>query len=118
MRHAPLLALLFLALPGLGHAGCYGTGSFRSCTDASGNHYTINQLGNTTLMQGYSSSTGNSWNQTTNRIGNSSFSHGHAADGSSWSSSSHNLGGGYRSIQGQDSRGHRFNALCGPMGCN
>ena len=107
MRHAPLIALLFLALPGLGHAGCYGTGSFRSCTDASGNNYTINQLGNTTLMQGYSSSTGNS-----------SFSHGHAADGSSWSSSTHNLGGGYRSIQGQDSRGHRFNALCGPMGCN
>lgn len=110
--------LILLALPFAAQAGCFGSGSFRSCTDASGNSYSINHLGNATLMSGYNASTGSSWNQTTNRIGNSSFTHGAAADGSSWNSTATDMGGGYRSISGTDARGNAFHALCGPMGCN
>jgi len=113
-----LRTLLLLTLPLAARAGCLGSDSFYTCTDPGGNSYSVNQIGGATFMSGHNARTGTSWNQTTTRIGGSSFTNGTAGNGASWNSSSHDMGGGYRSIQGTDSRGQHFNALCGPLGCN
>jgi hypothetical protein len=63
MRPLSLVAIGLATLLGAstGDAACLGTGSFSTCTDASGNHYTVNRFGNQTMMNGYNASTGYTW---------------------------------------------------------
>ncbi|WP_457578810.1 hypothetical protein [Ensifer adhaerens] len=68
------------------YAMCVGTNTFQSCTDNSGNNYTINRMGNTTMMQGNNYRTGSNWNQTSTTFGNTTFHNGVDKDGDSWSS--------------------------------
>ena len=42
-------------------AACYGTDTFQNCDDSSGNGYTINRFGDTTIMTGGNAQTGSSW---------------------------------------------------------
>jgi len=77
------LAFTLAAVPA--HAICIGSDTLQSCTDTSGNSYTINRMGNTTFMNGSNAETGSQWNQTSTTIGNSTFHNGMDKDGNSWS---------------------------------
>ncbi|MDX0999923.1 hypothetical protein CN233_14755 [Sinorhizobium meliloti] len=67
-------------------AMCVGTDTFSSCSDASGNNYSVTRTGNTTFMNGTNTHTGSNWSQTSTTIGNSTFHNGIDKDGEGWSS--------------------------------
>lgn len=101
-------------------AGCTGTGNFKSCYDAqSGNSYSVQKIGNQTYTRGYNSSTGSSWNQTSQRIGNTTYHNGMSADGDSWSGTSTQIGD-TTYHNGMDSNGNPYSGTtnCGIMGCD
>lgn len=110
-------AALLLALSFGASASCVGTANFATCTDASGNSYTVNRMGNTTMMQGYNPNTGSSWNQNSTTMGNTTFHNGTAANGNSWSGTSQQLGN-TTYHNGIDSRGNSYNKVCNQYGCN
>ena len=105
-KHIMLVLLSMSAL--YANAECFGTGNFKSCTDASGNHYTINKFGNQTIVNGSNYNTGNTWIQTSTHLGDMTITNGRAADGDSWNSTSQRVGD--MVIQnGIDSDGNSFN---------
>lgn len=111
------LAFLTAAALSFGaQAQCFGTGSFRTCMDASGNSYTIQQFGNTTMMQGYNANTGSSWNQNSLNLGNTTIHNGTASNGQMWNGTTTNLGT-MQIHQGIDSNGNPYSRTCGPLGC-
>jgi hypothetical protein len=98
-------------------AGCIGSGAFKSCTDNSGNSYTISKFGNSTMVNGYNSKTGSNWSQNSMRSGNTTFTTGNDADGNSWNSTT--MRSGTQSYTfGTDSDGNSFSSTCGAFGCN
>ncbi|QCX50696.1 hypothetical protein [Ralstonia pseudosolanacearum] len=99
-------------------ANCIGGPAFQTCNDSSGNSYTVNRMGNTTMVNGYNAQTGNSWNETARTFGNTTQINGNAANGQSWNETIHNYGNGNRSIYGTDSRGNSYNHYCTSYGCN
>lgn len=56
-----ILAMAFVTAAGAAHASCFGSGSIKTCSDSSGNSYTVQQIGNTTYTNGFNSNTGSSW---------------------------------------------------------
>ena len=88
-------------------AGCVGTGSFRTCTDASGNTYTTNQIGNTSYTTGRSMSTGSTWSQNSTTVGGTTFTNGVDADGNTWRATTNRVGGS-TFTSGTDSDGNYF----------
>lgn len=112
-----LLLAVALALPTFASASCFGSGSYQTCTDSSGNSYSVQRYGNTTYTQGYSGSTGNSWSQTSSTYGSTTYHNGTAANGNSWSGTSSTYGG-TTTYQGIDSRGNFYNRTCNAYGCN
>ena len=80
-----LAAVLALSASSV-HAGCFGSSNFQTCNDSSGNRYTINRFGNTTMMQGHNSRTGSSWSQNSNSFGNTTIHNGRDSNGNSWRS--------------------------------
>lgn len=97
-------------------AGCYGSDAYKTCTDSSGNTYHVQEIGNMTTVQGYSAETGNSWNQTTTKIGNSSYTRGQDADGNSWTQDTQKIGN--TTFQsGYDSDGNYYQQSCNEYGC-
>ncbi|MDX1205249.1 hypothetical protein GOL97_18170 [Sinorhizobium medicae] len=66
-------------------AMCVGTETLSSCSDASGNDYTITRMGNTTMMEGTNARTGSRWSQDSYSLGNSVIHQGRDSDGNSWS---------------------------------
>jgi hypothetical protein len=84
MKYA-LAAVIALAASSA-HAGCFGSSSFQTCNDNSGNSYTINRFGNTTMMQGHNSRTGSNWSQQSTTFGNTTMHSGQDAAGDSWNS--------------------------------
>lgn len=92
----------FAALPA--SAACIGSGAFYTCTDNSGNNYSVNKFGNTTNVYGSNSRTGSSWNQTTTTYGSNSYTNGRASNGNSWNQTTTPYGS-----YGTDSRGNSFN---------
>ena len=102
-----LVAAILLFTPAIAGASCVGSGSLQTCFDDSGNSYTVNRLGNQTIVSGYNSRTGNSWSQNSTHIGNSTYTNGIDADGNSWNSTSTRVGNTV--IQsGTDSDGNSF----------
>jgi hypothetical protein len=98
------------------NANCYGTGTFRTCTDVSGNSYNVQRYGNTTNMQGYNAQTGSTWTQNSQTYANTTQIQGNT-NGNSWNQTIHALPG--MTIQsGTDSRGNSFNRTCTAFGCN
>ncbi|WP_200844363.1 hypothetical protein [Rhizobium sp. 18065] len=68
-------------------ASCVGSGAFKTCYDAqSGNNYTIQKFGNTTMMQGSNSRTGATWSQNSMSSASTTFNNGIDKDGDPWSS--------------------------------
>ncbi|MGU5731431.1 hypothetical protein ACV1DR_21415 [Aeromonas jandaei] len=112
---ATAMAALVL-ISGTAYAGCIGSGSLKTCYDNNGNTYTIQKYGNSTSVSGYNSKTGSTWNQDSQKIGNSTFTNGKAANGQSWNSTSTKIGDS-TIINGKDSDGKPFSAVCGKYGC-
>ncbi|MGS3177883.1 hypothetical protein ACB265_00395 [Aeromonas dhakensis] len=109
-----IAALLFCS--GAASAECIGSGNLKTCYDSNGNTYTVQKYGNSTLVSGYNSKTGSTWNQDSQKIGNSTFTNGKAADGQSWNSTSTKIGDS-TFINGKNSDGKPFSAVCGKYGC-
>ena len=100
-------ALIVLGLAGTAHAGCVGTETYKTCTDESGNTYSVSKFGNTTNVQGYNPNTGRTWSQQSNKVGNSTFTTGQDADGNSWNMQQQKLGSS-TFTSGTDSDGNPF----------
>lgn len=98
-------------------ATCVGSGSLQTCSDNSGNTYTVNRLGSTTYLNGNNSRTGSTWNQTSQTIGSTTFHNGTSSDGNSWNSTQQRIGNS-TFINGTDSKGNTFNKVCNQYGCN
>lgn len=96
-------------------ATCIGSGSMYTCSDASGNTYNVNRMGNTTFMNGYNAQTGSQWNQTSQTMGNTTFHNGTAANGNSWNGTSTNIGN-TQFYNGTDSRGNSYSRTCTRIG--
>lgn len=110
------LACALALLATTAHAECYGSETFQTCTDGSGNTYNVTRFGNVTTMQGYNSNTGSQWSQNTYDYGNLTMHNGIDADGNSWNMNQQSLGG-QTFFNGIDSSGQSFSGLCGPLGC-
>ena len=96
-------AVLALALPVMpASAACFGSGAFKTCSDSSGNNYTVNKFGNTTTVTGSNARTGSNWNQTTTTFGSNSYTNG-TTNGRSWNQTTTPYGS-----FGTDSRGNSF----------
>lgn len=106
---------LTIATP-VAFAACYGTGSFQTCNDMSGNTYNVQRFGNTTNMQGYNAGTGSSWSQTSQQIGNTTIHSGTSASGNAWHGTSQQIGNS-TIYNGVDSNGNVYNKTCNQFGC-
>lgn len=112
------LLFLIIACASYGaNAQCIGTNTLSTCYDNNGNTYTVNHMGNTTIVNG-NSANGSSWSQTSNTIGNSTYTNGTAANGNSWNEIQTNLAGGNRMISGTNSQGESYSHYCNQYGCN
>ena len=89
-------------------AACYGTDTFENCDNSSGNSYTINRFGDTTMMIGGSVQTGNSWSQDLATLGDTTFHNDHTNNGNSWDSADQRLENSRHDRQGSSS-----NRICG-----
>lgn len=109
-------ALVLLGASFAASAGCVGSGSFKTCSDDSGNNYTVQQYGNSTHVQGNNAETGNSWSQESYKTGNTTQTYGTAANGNSWNSTTiHSQG--MTQQYGTDSDGNSFSKTCTQAGC-
>lgn len=114
---AGLAAIAFFSAPA--HAMCTGSGGFYTCSDSSGNNYSVQRSGGMTNMQGHNSNTGSSWSQNSMDMGGGMTMHnGTAANGNSWSGTSQSLGGGMSIQSGTDSDGNYYSKTCTQYGCN
>lgn len=119
MKTMKITAVIFALLaPAVSNAQaqCFGSDSFTTCTDQSGNTYNVQRFGNTTTMQGYNSRTGSSWNQQSQTFGGTTFHSGQAANGNSWNMQQNSYGG-TTTYSGTDSSGQFINRTCGTFGC-
>jgi len=111
-----LFAMAITALAFSANAGCYGSGSYKTCTDDSGNTYNVQRYGNTTNVQGYNAQNGTNWSQTSNTYGNTTQTYGTAGNGQNWNSTTI-TSPGMTQQYGTDSRGNSFNKTCTAAGC-
>jgi len=118
MRRLLTAATLTVLLAQGAYAQCVGTGAFRTCSDSSGNRYTVQDLGNTTIMRGSNPRTGSTWNQTSQTFGNTTINRGTSSNGGNWSTTRQDFGNGNYSIQGFDSNGNSVNKRCFGGICN
>ena len=109
------IVALALVSSNYANAACYGSGAFRTCTDDSGNSYSIQKYGNTTSVQGFNPNTGSQWNQTSQTIGNSTFIQGNS-NGRNWNETIQTMPG-MTTYSGTDSSGRTFNKTCTALGC-
>lgn len=116
MRLTTTVIVSMLLFAGTASAGCIGSGNLKTCYDNSGNSYTVQKFGDSTYVSGYNSKTGTTWNQDSQKIGNSTFTNGKAANGQSWNSTSTKIGDS-TIINGKNSDGKPFSAVCGKYGC-
>lgn len=111
MKKIVLAIAAMLAATNASQAGCFGTGTYSTCTDASGNRYSIQRFGGNTYMNGYNANTGSSWSRNSSTFGNSTYTYGRNSQGQSWTSTTNQFGS-----YGRNSSGQSWN--CGILGCN
>lgn len=97
-------------------AQCFGSGTFKTCTDASGNNYSIQRFGNQTIMQGNNPRTGSTWSQQSFTTGNTTQTYGNT-NGRTWNQTTITRPNGFQTF-GTDSRGNSFNKNCFGAFCN
>lgn len=117
MKPVILSVLLAAAFATSAEATCIGSGNFQSCTDTSGNNYTVNRLGNTTIMNGSNAYTGSTWSQNSMTTGNSTYTTGTDSDGNGWNMNQQRIGS-TTIYSGTDSDGNSFSGSCSQFGCN
>ena len=106
-----LLAFLgCLLAAGIAQAGCVGTNAFSTCNDASGNNYTVNRFGGTTIMNGNNANTGSQWSQNSNTFGNTTTTNGQT-NGQPWNMTRQSFGG-TTMYNGTNSAGQSFSYTC------
>lgn len=111
-----LLLALVCAISVPAAAGCYGSGNLQTCTDSSGNSYTVNRIGGTTYVNGYNAQ-GQTWNSTSSTYGNTTYQQGTAKDGGQWNQTINTFGSGQMRT-GTDSNGNSFSTYCYNGNCN
>lgn len=116
MRLTTTAMAALVLFSGAASADCIGSDNLKTCYDNNGNTYTVQKYGNSTSVSGYNSKTGSTWNQDSQKIGNSTFTNGKAADGQSWNSTATKVGDS-TIINGTDSKGKSFSTVCGKYGC-
>lgn len=114
MKYFILLISVFLSINAL--AQCYGSDSYKTCHDNNGNTYSVQKFGNTISVQGQNNQTRSSWNQSTTKVGNSTFTNGTSANGNSWNSTTNKFGDNTLTT-GTDSDGNSFSSTCNQYGC-
>ncbi|WP_174863261.1 hypothetical protein [Comamonas jiangduensis] len=97
------------------HASCFGGDTYKTCTDNSGNSYSVQKYGNSTYVQGMNAQ-GESWSQQSQTYGNTTYHNGTAKDGNSWNGTTSTFGG-TTVHQGTDSRGNGYYKSCNQYGC-
>jgi hypothetical protein len=111
-----LIASLF-SITASAQAACFGSDSFQTCNDSSGNNYTVNRMGNYTHMYGNNAYTGSQWSETTNTLGNTTYYNGQT-NGRPWNMIQQNYGG-VQTYSGTNSAGQYFYHTCTQFGgCN
>ena len=119
-NHAMLRAIATLAAWTLGaaaaSAGCVGSTDIRTCTDGLGNTYAIQRLGGFTFVTGINDLTGETWTETTQRIGGVAVTHGEGG-GRSWEGTESHVGPGLVARSGTDPEGRTYEHLCDRDGC-
>lgn len=86
-----LFAALAIFASNPASAACVGSAAFQTCTDAAGNSYTVNRLGNSTMMNGRNARTGTTWNQTSTTYGNTTM-HTGSTNGKPWNLQTNTFG--------------------------
>ena len=114
MRRMFTTIALALAAPAA-FAGCFGTGSFKTCMDDRGNTYNVQRYGNTTHLDGYNSN-GSHWSQDSNTIGDTTYHNGYSAEGQNWNGTSTRIGDS-TFHSGTDSGGNYYQSTCNDYGC-
>jgi hypothetical protein len=95
---------------------CFGSSSLRTCTDAAGNTYITQRIGDSSFTNGSNAETGSFWSQSTQHIGDTSFTTGNDADGNAWNSTTQRIGDTTFQF-GTDSEGESFSSTCNEFGC-
>ena len=93
-------------------AACYGTVTFQNCDDSSGNGYTINHFGDTTIMTGGDAQTGGSWAQNPITFEDTTFHNDRASSDNSWNATDQRLEDS-RHIFSRDRQGNSSSRICG-----
>jgi len=101
MKWVAFVVMAAVAAPAFGQ--CVGSEQFKTCTDSTGNTYSVSRMGNTTLVNGSNAQTGSTWNQSTYHSPNMSVTNGTDSDGNSWNSTATSAG-----TYGTDSDGNSF----------
>lgn len=109
---ATVLALVAYSISA--QASCFGTGSLQTCTDNSGNTYTVNRMGNTTQV--YGSGPNGSWSQSSQTHGNTTFHNGTAVNGNPWQGTTQSIGN-MQIHNGVNSQGQPYQKTCTQYGC-
>ena len=116
MRWASLAAaIMVISFPGSAWADCVGTDTFATCTDDSGNTYTVNRMGGMTMVNG-SNPDGSTWSQTSQTMGDMTMTNGES-NGQPWNMTQQNLGG-MTTYSGTNVAGQPFFHTCTAYGCN
>lgn len=112
------LGVLLSLCSGVAFADCAGSSAYYSCSDDSGNSYSVSKAGNSTYMNGYNPSTGAQWSQNSQRIGNSTYTYGTDKDGNTWNQNATKYGNS-TNYSGTDSNGNYYSKTCiKGYGCN
>lgn len=117
MKKLFLTVALSLAIgsPSWAQSNCFGTENLKTCTDSSGNTYSVSKFGNTTTVQGANAGTGSTWSQTSSTFGNNTYTNGTAANGQPWNQTTSTFGN-TTSTYGTDSNGKPFSKSCTQLG--
>ncbi|RYG38219.1 MAG: hypothetical protein EON93_02430 [Burkholderiales bacterium] len=117
MRILSVVALLAasFASPAFAQSNCVGSANFKTCTDQSGNSYSVSRFGNSTQVQGNNPSTGSTWSQSSTTLGNNTYTNGTAANGKPWNQTTSTFGN-TTSTYGTDSNGQSFSKTCSRIG--
>ena len=106
---------LTTVVPSWAQSNCLGGENLKTCTDSSGNTYSVSKLGNTTTVQGTNAGTGSTWSQTSSTFGNTTYTNGTAANGQLWNQTTSTYGK-TTSTHGTDANGKPFSKTCTQVG--
>jgi hypothetical protein len=104
--------MMTISAVNVARAACYGTDTFQNCDDSSGNGYTINRFGDTTIMTEGNARTGSSWSWNSITLGDTTFHNDRASSVNSWNATDQRLEDS-RHIFSRDRQGNSSSRICG-----